>query len=115
IGGPMRSDKTFLFSADGRCKWPRRRTGAIPFVPRSTALAFVQANGGPLAQRVLAAYPPVTSDAGCPLSVDPGPVFKAGGTNPVGCLSFSDPVTTTTDAYYGRVDHNFSNSDRLSF
>src|SRR5207249_7022840 len=81
----------------------------------SAALSFVQANGGPLAQQVLTAYPPVTSDARCPLSVDPGPVFKTGGTNPVGCLSFSDPVTTTTDAYYGRVDHNFSNSDRLSF
>jgi hypothetical protein len=44
------------------------------------------------------------------------------GTNPfnglpnvAGCLSFSDPVNTTQNVYYGRVDHNFSTSDRLSF
>jgi len=34
--------------------------------------------------------------------------------NPVGCLSFSDPQTDTEDAYYGRVDHNFSPNNRIS-
>ncbi len=115
VGGPIKKDKTFFFFAYDRFKLLQGITSANTFEPTSTALAFVKANGGPLAQAVLAAYPPVTSDARCPLSVDPGPVFKTGGTNPVGCLSFSDPVTTTTDSYYGRVDHNFSNSDRLSF
>src|SRR5437899_3032968 len=115
VGGPIKKDKTFFFFAYDRYKLLQGITSANTFEPTSTALAFVKANGGPLAQQVLAAYPPVTSDARCPLSVDPGPVFKTGGTNPVGCLSFSDPVTTPTDSYYGRVDHNFSNSDRLSF
>jgi Carboxypeptidase regulatory-like domain/TonB dependent receptor len=129
VGGPIKKDKTFFFFAYDRFKLLQGITAANTFVPTSAGLAFVQANGGPLAQQVLAAYPPVTSDARCPLSVDPGTpgpggttVFKTGaGTqanglpNAVGCLSFSDPVTTTTDSYYGRVDHNFSTSDRLSF
>jgi hypothetical protein len=114
-GGPIRKDKTFFFVAYDRFKLIQGVTAANKFAPTSTALAFAKANGGPIAQAVLSAYPPVTSDARCPLSVDPGPVFVTGGTNAVGCLSFSDPQTTTTDAYYGRVDHNFSNSDRLSF
>jgi hypothetical protein len=35
--------------------------------------------------------------------------------NSVGCIAFFDPATDKPDAYYGRVDHNFSPSDRLSF
>ncbi len=115
VGGPIRKDKTFFFFAYDRFKLVQGFTSANNFEPTSTALAFAKANGGPLAQQVLAAYPPITSDSRCPLSVDPGPVFVTGGTNAVGCLSFSDPVTTTTTSYYGRVDHNFSSNDRLSF
>ena len=109
IGGPIRKDKTFFFFNYDRLKLITGVTSANTFVPTSAALAFVKANGGPLAQKMLSAYPPVTSDAPCPGQPNPSTGF------PVGCLSFSDPQTTTNDAYYGRVDHNFSGSDRLSF
>jgi len=115
VGGPIRKDKTFFFVAVDRLKLLQGATSANNFEPTSTALAFVKAKGGPLAQQILAAYPPVTSDLRCPLSIDPGPVFFTGGTNTVGCLSFSDPITTTQNVYFGRVDHNFSTSDRLGF
>lgn len=109
VGGPIHRDKTFFFFAYDRFKLLQGSTSANNFVPTDAALASVKASGHPLAQALLAAYPPATSDLPCP------GFANTGGTNAVGCLSFSDPATTTTDAYYGRVDHNFSDKDRLSF
>jgi len=109
FGGPIRKDKTFFFFAYDRFKLLQGFTQANTFEPTSSALAFVKANGGALAHQMLAAYPPISSDSPCP------GIAGTGGSNLVGCLSFSDPVTTTTDSYYGRVDQNFSSADRLSF
>lgn len=109
FGGPIRKDKTFFYFAYDRLKLIAGVTSANNFVPTPTALQTLQANPGPLAQQILAAYPPATSTAPC------AGVSGTGGTNAVGCLSFSDPQITTNGAYYGRVDQNFSNSDRLSF
>jgi Carboxypeptidase regulatory-like domain/TonB dependent receptor len=109
VGGPIKKDKTFFFFTYDRLKLLQGVTAADQFEPTSAALAFVKANGGPVTQQVLAAYPPVTSDASCPNLPNTGAGFS------VGCLTFSDPQITTNDAYYGRVDQNFSNSDRLSF
>jgi len=130
VGGPIRREKTFFFFAYDRLKLLAGATSANNFAPTSAALAFVKANGGPLAQAVLAAYPPVTSDLPCPgqgdylvgpNNTDKGPTTGA-NTNPftglpnaVGCLSFFNPQTDTQNVYYGRVDHNFSSSDRISF
>src|SRR5690349_12018736 len=109
FGGPIKKDKTFFFFAYDRFKLLQGVTSANNFVPTPTALSFLQAKGGPVAQQILSAYPPATSTDACPGQAG------TGGTNAIGCLSVSDPQTTTTDSYYGRVDHNFSNSDRLSF
>jgi len=104
VGGPIKKDKTFFFFAYDRLKLLQGVTAANNFVPTPGALSFLQANGGALAQAVIKAYPVATSsDTSC------------SGSPLVGCLSFSDPQITTNDAYYGRVDQNFSNSDRLSF
>src|SRR6516162_10225477 len=109
IGGPIKKDKTFFFFAYDRSKLLQGVTSANNFVPTPTALQYMQTNGGALAQQILTAYPPATSTGSCAGQAG------TGGTNPIGCLSVSDPQTTTTDSYYGRVDQNFSNSDRLSF
>jgi hypothetical protein len=122
VDGPIKKDKTFFSFAYDRIDLIAGSSAAQTFVPTSAAVAYVKAHGGPLANEVLAARPPVTSDAPCP-SVDPTSSFTGAGTgywsnglpNPVGCLSFSDPKSDYEDAYYGRFDHNFSSKDRISF
>jgi len=109
VSGPIRKDKTFFSFAYDRIKLLAGSTSANQFVPTSAALARLTATAGPLAKQVLAAFPPRTSDSACPNQAG------TGGSNDVGCLSFFDPQTDTQDSYYGRVDHQFSSSDRLSF
>lgn len=131
IGGPIKKDKTFFFFAYDRYKLLQDVTASDTFAPTSNALTTLQSLAGsnPLVQAVLSKYPPVTSDASCPgnpqwLDANNNPLGPqtGAGTNPfnglpntVGCLTVADPETTTTNTYYGRVDQNFSNSDRLSF
>lgn len=110
VDGPIIKDKTFFAFAYDRNKILSGGTSANNFVPTQEAVAFLQANGGPLAQQILAARPPVTSDQPCASA----PGVTGPGTF-TGCLSFFDPQTDTIDSYYGRVDHNFSTSDRISF
>jgi hypothetical protein len=123
VDGPIKKDKTFFSFAYDRIKLIAGSSAAQTFVPTNAAVAYLKAHGGPIAQAVFAARPPVTSDASCP-SVDPTASFTGAGfgywgngvvPNPVGCLSFSDPKSDTEDSYYGRVDHNFSSKDRISF
>ena len=139
--GPIKKDKTFFSFAYDRYKLLAATTAANTFVPTTAGRDYLLTNAtgdgsgrASLAKQVLSALPPVVSDAPCP-NVDtvdnstPNGTFTGTGLasdglpgywdnglpNPVGCLSFSDPVTNTQDTYYGRVDHNFSVNDRLSF
>jgi len=130
ISGPVIKDKTFFSFAYDRIKLLSGTTAANNFVPTSAGVAYLQSNGGPLGKQILSALPPVTSDASCPnqgnwlnpnTGADSGVPITGKGTNPftgvpntVGCLSFFDPKTDTSNIYYGRVDHNFSSKDRLS-
>ncbi len=128
VDGPIFKDKTFFSFAYDRIKLLASTTSANNFVPTSAGLAYMLAHangngsGGPsIAQQVLKAYPPVTSDSPCPDTAFTGKgtdYWTSNGVtglpNPVGCLSFSDPQTDTEDAYYGRVDHNFSPNNRIS-
>lgn len=115
IDGPILRDKTFFAGAYDRTKLLSGSTSAQNFVPTSGAVAYLKANGGPLAQAVLNARPPVTSDAPCYQIAGTGAGQTNGLPNFVGCLSFFDPQTDTQDAYFGRVDQNFGTKNRLSF
>ena len=79
---------------------PRRRRRPSPALRRALpwAIAVVLATGCyggvvlsrlPIGQAILAAYTPRTSDATCP---DDPNGLQTGGNNPVGCLTFQDPV-----------------------
>jgi hypothetical protein len=118
VDGPIRKDKTFFSFAYDRVDLIAGAAAAQTFVPTSAAVSYVEANGSSLAKQVLAARPPVTSDAPCAgiSGTGAGTDYWGNGLpNPVGCLSFVDPKSDTETAYYGRVDHNFSANDRLSF
>jgi Carboxypeptidase regulatory-like domain/TonB dependent receptor len=130
VDGPIIKDKTFFSFAYDRFKILSGSTAANNYVPTSAAITNVKAVGGALAQQILSAFPPVTSDSPCPSAGnwtlpngnDSGMPVTGAGKNPndglpnaVGCLSFFDPKTDTNDVYYGRIDHNFSSKDRLSF
>jgi hypothetical protein len=122
VDGPIRKDKTFFSFAYDRIKLSAGSTTANTYVPTSDAVAYIQANGGPIANQILAARPPVTSNSGCPdgeggtlPGTGQGTDYWGNGVpNPVGCLSFFDPQIDTENTYYGRVDHIFSPKDRIS-
>ena len=130
IDGPIKRDKTFFSFAYDRIKLNASTTTPHTYVPTSAGLAYFLANAAgdgsgraSIAQQILSAYPPVTSDNPCPASADPFGVTGAGTNywgdngvpNPVGCLSFSDPQNDSEHVFYGRIDHNFSSNDKLSF
>lgn len=116
VDGPVWRDKTFFAFAYDRIKLLSGSTSANNYVPTTAALAYLKANGGPLAQAVISAAPPATSDLACPNQDGTGAGTQSNGLpNTVGCLSFFDPITNTRDIYYGRVDHTFGSGDRISF
>jgi hypothetical protein len=111
IDGPIKRDKTFFsFAYDRivlRSGFPLTgSTFPSKYVPTSAALSLAEGSAGPIAQQILAAFPPLTSDTYNGSPVSSGDV--------VGTVGLFDPVNDTSNVYYGRVDHNISSSDRIS-
>jgi hypothetical protein len=110
VDGPIKKDKTFFTFAYDRLDIHSGYT-IVQNVPTPTELTAMGTNAGPLAQKVLSAYSPLTSTAACPNQA----AFYPDSVGYLGCVSEFDPTPTIQNAYVGRIDENFSQKDRLSF
>lgn len=110
VDGPIVKDKTFFAFAYDQLAL---RTGydSVTAEPTPTELAALVTGAGPIAKYYLQKYPPIASTALCPGEAVNAPA----AVGHIGCASFFDPVVYPQRNYYGRVDHNFSEKDRISF
>jgi len=110
IDGPIIKDKTFFsFTFD---RVDLRQGGTIvQAVPTPSELTAMSTNAGPLAQAYLQKYNPLTSTALCPAET----VNNPDAVGHIGCIQVFNPDLTGQNIYVGRIDHNFSTRDRLSF
>ena len=111
VDGPIFKNKTFFMGAYDRYSIiqgsPAGGAQGV-VVPTPTELTAMETNAGPIANQVISTYKPLTSNTPCPNA----PASAAGH---LGCIFEYDPNTTGQNIYTGRVDHNFSEKDRLSF
>jgi hypothetical protein len=108
IDGPIIKDKTFFsFAYDQVTLHTASPSLSAVQVFTPSVLATLQATAGPLAQQVLKAYPQKTSSTPCP-----GEPSAAIGN--IGCISAIDPQSDPVKSYFGRIDHNFNERNRLS-
>jgi hypothetical protein len=107
VDGPIKKDKAFFAFAYDQITL---HTGGDLIVqgPTASELSLMSTNAGPLAQHYLSKYPPLVSSVTCPNE-------PASAIGHIGCTHVFDPVTNPNRSYYGRVDVNFSEKDRLSF
>jgi len=110
VDGPIVKNKTFFTFAYDRLVIAQGTT-TVQTVPTPSELTAMSTNAGPLAQKYLSLYSPLTSNTLCPAEAqnDPDAVGH------MGCVSLFDPQPTHQNAYVGRIDENFSVRDRLSF
>jgi hypothetical protein len=109
IDGPIKRDKAFFSFAYDQVIL-HTATNLVPQVPTASELATMQAaaGSGSLASSYLTKYPPFTATENCPNQPD-------SAIGHVGCINLIDPITDPQRSYFGRVDYNFSDKDRLSF
>ena len=110
VDGPIIKDKTFFMFTFDRLDLHQGNT-INQVVPTPSELAAITKNAGPLAKAYLAQYQPVTSNALCPAEAQNAP----DAIGHMGCINVFDPILTGQNTYVGRIDHNFSAKDRLSF
>ncbi|MBV9302464.1 MAG: TonB-dependent receptor, partial [Acidobacteriaceae bacterium] len=111
VDGPIFRNKTFFMFAYDRLDLRQGNT-INQAVPTPSELAAITAGAGPNAQYYLKTYNPLTSTVLCPNETSPQFVGAIGH---MGCVNIYDPLNTRQNTYVGRVDHNFSSADRLSF
>ena len=110
IDGPIRKDKTFFMFTYDRLDLHQGNTNVVS-VPTPGELAAITAGAGPKAQAYLKQYAPLTSTALCPAEA----VNQPDAVGHIGCINVFDPLLTGQNTFVGRIDHNFSEKDRITF
>jgi hypothetical protein len=110
VDGPIKKDKTFFMGTFDRIDYRTGATG-LSQVPTSSELAAMTSGAGSIAQQYLKVYAPLTSNTPCPAEA----VNQPDAIGHIGCLTYQDPYSEPTNTFVGRIDHNFSEKDRLSF
>jgi hypothetical protein len=110
VDGPVIKNKTFFMFTYDRLDL-HQGTTINQVVPTPSELNAITAGAGPNAQYYLKTYHPLTSTAPCPAEAANSP----DAVGHMGCINVFDPILTGQNIYVGRIDHNFSANDRLSF
>ncbi len=109
IDGPIIKDKTFFAFTYDRVDL-RQGSNFNSAVPTPAELNAMKLGAGPLAQKVISFWNPVTSSAPCPSQAANYP----DSIGHVGCIFGNDPQDTGQNIYSAKIDHNFSAKDRLT-
>src|SRR5579872_3067782 len=110
IDGPIKKNKTFFMFTYDRLDL-HQGTTTNQVVPTPSELAAITSGASPVAQAYLNQYKPLTSTTPCPAQAENAP----DSIGHMGCVNLLDPILTGQNVYVGRVDHNFSEKDRISF
>jgi hypothetical protein len=110
VDGPVIRNKTFFSFTYDRVDI-RQGNSYTSNVPTTSELAAMTTNDGPMAQKYFSLLTPLTSNTPCPAEAENYP----DAIGHIGCISGSDPNTTGQNVYVGRIEHNFSEKDRVSF
>ena len=108
--GPIIRNKTFFMFTYDRLDL-HQGTSINQTVPTPSELTAIENGAGPIAQAYIKQYAPLTSNALCPAEAANAP----DALGHFGCINVTDPILTGQNTYVGRIDHNFSTSDRVSF
>jgi hypothetical protein len=110
VDGPIIKDKTFFMGTYDRLDLHTGGTDVVS-VPTPSELTAMTAGAGPNALAIIKHYSPLTSNALCPAEA----VNQPDAVGHIGCIDVPDPNLTGQNTFVARIDHNFSEKDRLSF
>ncbi len=110
VDGPIIKNKTFFEFAYDRVDIHQGSTLVVQ-VPTSSELSAMESGAGPIAKAYFQKYSPLTSNALCPAEAQNSP----DAVGHIGCIVEADPQLTGQNSYVGRVEHNFSEKNRLAF